>query len=132
MSSGSRYEPFYMTIYCDNCHKTNKGHYSSFWLDGKIVTLCNDCRFGPRPAKSPDKAFDDLQTPFWKMMGQKPKPKDVALEQYLHRRGMTYGEWRREREVGLAKNPSVLNKFEEHWKKYGKNNAPDVQFHKNG
>jgi hypothetical protein len=63
-------------------------------------------------------------------MGQKAKPKDIALEKYLHRRGMTYGDYRRERELGLAKNPSALSDFEQHYKQYGRNNAPDPSFRK--
>ncbi len=131
MSSGPRYGPLNMNLRCDNCQSKSKGRYSTFWLENKLVTLCHECRYGqPRNIKSPNKIFDELQTPFWKLMGQKPKPKDIALDKYLHSRGMSYGDWRREREAGLAKNPSALNQFEKHYKKYGGNNEPNTSFNK--
>jgi LAS superfamily LD-carboxypeptidase LdcB len=120
-----------MNLRCDNCKNTNKGRYSTFFLEGKLITLCNECRYGiPKNKKSPETIFNELQTPFWKLMGAKPKPQDIALEKYLHRRGMTYGDWRKEREAGLAKNPSALNAFEQHIKQYGTNNAPNPSFRK--
>jgi len=37
-------------------------------------------------------SFDKLQVPFWKLMGQRPKAKDIAYERYLKLKGMTYGD----------------------------------------
>lgn len=102
-------------------------------LDNTPVTMCEDCRWGKKIAKNSktDKQrFEELQTPFWKLMGAKPKEKDIALDKYLKRRGMTYGDWRLERDHEAAINPSALNDFTKHYNKYGGNNAPDPSFKK--
>lgn len=44
--------------------------------------------------------YDKLQTPFWKLMGQKPKAKDLQYEKMLKWRGMTYGDAVMERSQG--------------------------------
>lgn len=54
--------------------------------------------------------FEKLQTPFWKLMGQKAKPKDIAYEKYLKARGMTYGDAVLERNLH-ADNPSAYSQF---------------------
>ena len=89
-----------MYIICDDCHKGGKGSYTSRWLDGKVVTMCDDCRYGkklPRNTKSEKEVYDSLQVPFWKMMGQKAKPRDIVYEKYLKSKNMTYGDAVKER-----------------------------------
>jgi ribosome-binding protein aMBF1 (putative translation factor) len=89
-----------MTITCDECKSTGKGTYTSRWIDGKVVTMCDDCRYGrklSRNTKSEKEVYDSLQIPFWKLMGQKAKPKDIAYEKYLKSKNMTYGDAVRER-----------------------------------
>jgi hypothetical protein len=61
-----------------------------------------DGKFSPVATKRPKERvhmslydqskFNKLQTPFWKMMGQKAKPHEIAYEKELKRRGMTYGD----------------------------------------
>jgi len=91
-----------MEIQCDECKQTGKGRYSTRWIEDKPVTLCDDCRYGKgiqKNVKSENQVFNELQTPFWKLMGQKPKPKDIAYEKYLKSKNMTYGDAVRERNM---------------------------------
>ena len=102
-----------MNIRCDGCKQKNKGRYISQWIDGKSITLCDDCRYGkniPSAAKSDNSTFNELQTPFWKIMGQKPKPKDIAYEKYLKSKNMTYGDAVRERNFN-ATHKSAYEQF---------------------
>ena len=50
--------------------------------------------------------MDKLQTPFWKLMGQKAKPQDIAYEKYLKSRNMTYGDAWRERNANAQEKSS--------------------------
>ena len=78
------------------------------------MTLCDECRYGikvPRNTTHPDALFNKYQIPFWKLMGQKPKPKDIAYEKYLKSRNMTYGDAVRERNMN-GPYQSVAQKFE--------------------
>lgn len=102
-----------MNIQCDECKQRGKGSYTTRWIENTLVTLCNDCRYGKRLSKnvkSENQVFNELQTPFWKLMGQKPKPKDIAYEKYLKSRNMTYGDAVRERNL-KANNPSAYESF---------------------
>lgn len=122
-----------MNVKCDQCQKSGKGRYSSFFVEDEVRTLCDDCRYGRTviPGKSDKEIFEHLQTPFWKLMGLPPKPEDKKLESYLKSRGMTYGDWRRERDYkAKANQPSALPQFEQHYKKYGRNNAPTKEYEK--
>ena len=125
-----------MKIICDRCEQLNKGRYRTFDLEvkkgkKKMVTWCYDCLGLPfGKGKTDKKLFDELSIPFWKMMGQKPKPKDVQLERYLKHRGMSYGDMRRERDARLAKHPSAIKQFEKHVKKYGRKSEPDSTLRK--
>ena len=59
--------------------------------------------------------FDKLQIPFWKMMGLKPKPQEIAYEKMLKRRNMTYGDAVLERDrLNNASTPSSMPKVMEH------------------
>jgi len=100
-------------ITCEQCKETGKGSYTTFEYQGKLLTLCRECRFGksPRNTKSDKEVFDSLQVPFWKLMGQKPKPKDIAYEKLLKSRGMTYGDAVRERNY-KAQEKSAFSKLQ--------------------
>lgn len=121
-------------ITCDICKQTGKRRYRTKLIDGQPITMCDDCRYGrglPKNYKSKEQIFNELQTPFWKMMGAKPKPRDIVLENYLKRRNMSYGDWRRERDFKeQAKYESALPQFEAHVKKYGTGNSPAIPFNK--
>lgn len=104
-----------MKIQCDQCKEKGKGSYTTFWYEDKLVTLCKECRWGAgisRNTKSPEELFNATQIPFWKLMGQKPKPKDIAYEKYLKSRNMTYGDAVRERDYHHAHEQSALPKFQ--------------------
>lgn len=74
--------------------------------------------------------YEKLQTPFWKMMGLKPKPKELALDKWLAWRGMTYGDWRKERDQLKAHNPGAVNQFEQWWAKRTINEAIEQKYQK--
>lgn len=117
--------------FCATC-KAKKEKYLGKILGTPAVMFRNTCHcdevnFG-KTGKSDKTRFDELQIPFWKLMGQKPKPKDIALERYLKHRNMSYGDWRRERDYRYAKNPSGLSDWQKHFNKYGKNNEPTPQY----
>lgn len=102
-----------MSIRCDICKRKGMGRYSTRWMEHQLVTLCDECRYGkrlPRAGKSDHEVFNELQTPFWKLMGQKPKPKDIAYEKYLKSKNMTYGDVVRERNR-KASEPSAYEAF---------------------
>ncbi len=56
--------------------------------------------------------FDKLQTPFWRMMGQQAKAKDIAYEKYLKRRNMTYGDAVLERDYLEGANKSAIGQVQ--------------------
>ncbi len=80
--------------------------------------------------KNPNKIFDNLQVPFWRVAGLKAKPKEVAFEKYLKWKGWSYGDYRKIRDSKLARQPSGMKEFEDHWRKYGRENAPVPDFQK--
>jgi len=127
-----------MKIRCQRCHKTNQGRYKTFNLqigEGKYetVTWCYPCLDAPLGSKKADKEmFDHFATPFWKLMGLPAKPDEIKFEKYLKWRGMSYGDYKREKDAILAKNSSALPDFEAHLKKYGTKSAPDPTFDKDG
>ena len=101
-----------MNIRCDSCKSTNKGRYSTFWSGDALKTLCYECRYGKKAGKSQEQIFNELQTPFWKLMGQKAKPKDIAYEKYLKSRGMTYGDAVKERNYKYGKEKGAYEQFQ--------------------
>jgi len=122
---GAKYSPCLadMKIKCDQCKQKNKLKYSSFFYAGKLITLCEECRWGvPVDAKAnkDKKTWEHINTPFWKLMGLPPKDKDIKLDQYLKNRNMTYGDYRKERDYYTAKEPSALPQFQKHVKEGGK------------
>lgn len=121
---------------CDNCGEGNKGRYRSFDLEyeegkKKWVTWCRDCLEGDISSTDKDKKmFEEISTPFWKHMGLKPKPKEIAFERYLKNRGMSWGDYRKEKTFYQAKQESAINQFNQHVKKYGTKNEPNPVFGK--
>lgn len=111
-----------MTIACDRCKKKNKQRYKTFFLDTptgqELVTWCYDCIDSPTPGSimTKEKAAEHLATPFWKLMGLKPKPHEIAREKEMKRRGMTYLDLQRSREQGRAVNPSAMPDVQKAWK----------------
>lgn len=100
--------------YCSIC-KTKKKKYLGKIMGSPAVLYKPQCSCQQSISKGEHRiTFDDLQIPFWRLMGQKPKPKDIAYEKYLKSRGMTYGDAVRERDYYQARNPSALKQ----WQKY--------------
>lgn len=112
---------------CDICKQRNKGRYTTRQVESGLVTACYDCWYG-KNEKSDKQKFDELQIPFWKILGLKPKEKEVQLEKYLKYRGMSYGDYRRERDYKEGKFQSGMVEFNQHYNKYGTNNAPEQEF----
>lgn len=106
-------------ISCEQCKETGKRSYSTFYYEDKLITLCYECRYGvpvKKNLKTSESIFNSLQVPFWELMGQKPKPKDIAYQKYLKSRNMTYGDAVRERNYYYAKYPSALKEMQEQQK----------------
>lgn len=112
--------------FCPKC-KTKYQKYLGLIMGTKAVMwrpMCT-CQSGYKSSQKTEKQlFNELQTPFWKMIGAKPKPQEAQLDSYLKRRGIGYGEWRLEREANSAKQQGGVDRFNEHVKKYGRDNAP--------
>lgn len=122
-----------MTIVCDRCKKKNKQRYRTFYLKTsdnteELVTWCYDCIDSPTPGSimTKEKAAEHLATPFWKLMGLKPKPHEIAREKEMHRRGMTYLDLQRSREAGRAVHPSAMPEVQKQWEG-GNNNAIEYE-----
>lgn len=108
-------------IVCDRCGDINKFGYKTFlyeYKEGKkkLVTWCEDC-LGTRVSsgKTSQQLLEHISTPYWKHLGLKPKPKEIAFEKYLKSKGMTYGDHRR-LQATKATIPSVLPEFNKHIK----------------
>jgi hypothetical protein len=120
--------------YCATCKK-KKIKYLGMIMGATAILYKPSCNCREKEFRksylSQKELFDKLQTPFWKMMGAKPKEHDKQLERYLRWKGMSYGDWRRYRDYkSKASYQSVLPEFEKHLNKYGRNNAPDPHFRK--
>lgn len=121
--------------YCGKC-KAKKKKYIGTIMGAEAVLYkktckCPDTDYSPTPI-SPMALFNKLQTPFWKMMGLKPKPREVQLDKWLKHKGMTYGEYRLMRDRREGKFQSALPTFEKHVNKYGTKSIPDTTFQKRG
>jgi hypothetical protein len=121
--------------FCSICGKKKKKYIGSIAGTPAVmyqsICKCNDIINIDKIPLTDNKMFERLQTPFWKMAGLKPKPKEIALDRYLKWKGKTYGDWRRERDKAAgANNPSGMKQFEEHWHKYGRDNEPVTPFTK--
>lgn len=108
-------------LVCDNCKGINKFGYKTFlyeYKEGKkkLVTWCEDC-LGTRVSsgKTSQQLLEHISTPYWKHLGLKPKPKEIAFEKYLKSKGMTYGDHRR-LQATKATIPSALPEFNKHIK----------------
>jgi len=90
-----------MKIKCDNCKKKNKGRYSSFISDGKIITLCDECRWGkPHTGRTDSQMAEHINTPFWVHAGQKPRPQDLPMIKYKKEHNLSWTEMKKVREYG--------------------------------
>lgn len=107
---------------------TKKGTFT-YWKCPK----CGDktrAKMDTSTGKTPGQLWEHINTPYWKLMGQKAKPKDIALDKYLKDHNMTYGDYRRAREHGVATNQSAFPEFENHLNKYGTKGEPDHEVKK--
>ena len=100
--------------FCSKC-KTKKIKYLGKIMGSPAVFYkpncsCNKPVHVTKVGKSDSQLFNDLQTPFWKLMGQKPKPKDIVYEKYLKSKNMTYGDAVRQRNLN-AMHASAYDKF---------------------
>lgn len=121
--------------YCPKCKKKKEKYIGSILGTPAVMfrptCSCEEKLIFKKSGMTDNQRFEYLQTPFWKLMGLKPKPNEIKLEKYLHSRGMSYGDFRRERdrqEGASAK--GGIQKFEQHFNKYGTNNAPTPAFEK--
>lgn len=111
---------------------TSSGFYVELNRRGRFSRVeVEDPRAKTKIPLTDRKLFDRLQTPFWKLMGQKAKPQDIQLERFLRWKGWNYGDYRlaRDHQAG-ASEQSGMNQFETHHNKYGTKNAPDPSFTK--
>jgi len=119
--------------FCPNC-KAKKEKYIGEIMGSKAVFFRPICAcstpFEIYKGKTQNQTWEEINTPFWRLMGAKPKPRDIKLEKYLKSKNMTYGDWRRAREYNRAHYPSAVGHFQEHIKKYGTKNEPDPQVNK--
>jgi len=88
--------------YCPIC-KTKKKKYIGKIMGSPAVLYTSVCNCEKpveikKIGKSNKQLFDSLHVPYWRLMGQAPKPKDIAYEKYLKSRNMTYGDAVRERD----------------------------------
>lgn len=124
-------EKWSKNLYLLKCANVNVS--ASYWVEyrpnGRFRRVSVNKHPQPRTIpgmKSYDKQqYDKLQIPFWKLMGQKPKEKDIIYEKQLKSRGMTYGDAVLERSLQGEQHQSGLSKFNEHYSKYGRNNEPE-------
>ena len=89
-------------LYFGSC--TNPNHSTGYWLEWRYMIDINAWKLKevsvnkhPKPRtqsmKSFEKAqFEKLQIPYWKIMGQKAKAKDIEYEKMLKWKGMSYGD----------------------------------------
>ena len=122
--------------YCRECGKKMKKYIGRIMGTDAVLykPLCKCTTIIPKKKISitDNKLFDKLQTPFWKLMGQKPKERDAKLEKFLKRKGWSYGDWRRHRDYQEGRFQSAYPKWEDHLKRYGRDNAPPPNFQKEG
>lgn len=86
-------------VRCPKCMKRPANISSMFGVE-----LCDTCKkksYEYKGFKGMDKnKFTDyIATPFWKHMGLKPKPEELAREKEMNRRGLTYGDLYRMRHM---------------------------------
>jgi hypothetical protein len=115
-----------MKIVCDNCKQQHKGGYTTFFFEGKLLTLCGECRWGTThtaPSADKDKrTLEHISTPYWVHMGLEPK---TAAEKrqvaYKKQHNLTWGEMRKERDA--VKGGEVRRGVDHFQKLKGGNNA---------
>ncbi len=120
--------------FCKTCGQKKRKYVGSILGSDAVLfeptCSCGQRDIGKRLAKSEKQIWDEISVPIWRLSGLKPKPKELQFEKYLKKRGMTYGDYRREQDYYQAKSQSAMGKFESHLKRYGKNSAPDPSFGK--
>lgn len=121
--------------FCSKCGKKKRKYIGTLFGTPAVLYKSNchceiESVLGRKISLSEKALFDKLQIPFWKLMGLKPKQREIELEKKLKKRNMTYGDYRRERDYYLARQPSALPQFEKHIKKYGRKNEPNTSFQK--
>ena len=106
-------------LYLGKC--TNPLHSMGVWLTIKWIpgygwrwrqTQVHTPRTPQRMSLREKTQYDKLQVPFWRMMGQKAKPRDVAYEKALNHKGWSYGDAALARNQN-AENPSGYNQFKQ-------------------
>ena len=98
-------------------------NYGWRWRETQVHTPRTPTRMSLREKTQ----FDKLQIPYWRMMGQKAKAKDVAYEKALNHRGWSYGDAVLARSQN-AENPSAYNQFAQQIN--SKNNGQKTQYQK--
>lgn len=120
--------------YCSLCGKKKKKYLGLIMGTPAVLYRetcnCSKPNYGKKIAVTDKELYDKLQTPFWKVLGLKPKPHELELEKRLKWKNMSYGDYRRNQEAGKAQNPSAIKDFEKHISKYGRYNGPSVDFQK--
>ncbi len=77
------------------CYRNDTSRMYVEYVEGRYRQVSVNKHPEPRtrPMKSVEKSqFDKLQIPYWKLMGQKAKEKDIQYEKMLKSKGMTYGD----------------------------------------
>jgi hypothetical protein len=101
---------------CKNCHK-NPAVIDKFYG----VLTCKECQRELRKKAGSESRYFSMTnkmreyfaTPFWKVMGQKPKKEDILKEREMKRRGITYYDLQRQRNMARHFNSShLVNKLE--------------------
>jgi hypothetical protein len=122
-----------MKLVCENCKQTDKGRYSTFYFEKRLITLCDECRWGTTKTvvgeDKDKKLWEHLSTPFWVHMGLDPKTavekKQVA---HLKKHNMSWGDLRKERDSYYARSKGGWNQYLEYKRKGGR--VPDASFKK--
>lgn len=76
------------------CDKCGQETYCLFLKDLKEGWICQEC--GGKPTvRSKEAIYRQLQTPFWKLAGQKPTPEEAKIDKWLKKKGMDYYDLQR-------------------------------------
>jgi len=79
---------------CDICSRESR---HLVLKDTKVGWVCPKC--GGRPlVLSKETIYRKLQTPFWKIAGQKPTPEEAKTDKWLKKKGMDYYDLQRTRD----------------------------------
>lgn len=109
--------------FCPQCTKCLKCHRRPATIDKLYgVLFCLECRVGIRKRRIKNKMrgfhmnetrANYYATPFWKHMGQKPKPWEKTQEKFMKAKGYSYLDMQRLRNYkGKFNNSQMVNKLE--------------------